>query len=460
METLSIYIHWITEQARGWPFICLLVGTGIYFTWILGGIQFRAIKHALSLVLNKAKTKKETGDVSPFQAFTTVLSGTIGTGNIAGVATAIVFGGPGAIFWMWLTALFAMSIKFAGSTLGNKFRVVNEKGEISGGPMYTLKYGLNLPKVGAIFALFMILGTITTGGMVQAHSLIDGLVYLMPSADQYRLWIGVVVALLVGCVVLGGVKRIGKVAEIIVPFMAISYCLAAILILFLNYEYIPAAFGVIFQDAFAPAAIGGGALGSVIQYGVVRALFTSEAGLGTAPIALAAMQTDQPVRAGLVAMVGPWIDTILISTMTALVIIISGAWGEGMIAELNGAQLSAYAFESGLQTLGPISGKLGAAIVGFSLTFFAFSTMLTWCYYGDRSVEYLWGLRWVTPYRIAFTLIIILGAVTSIELVWSFADIANILIAIPNLISLLLLSGLVKKLNQQYWLEHKMEKED
>ncbi len=455
MENFSLYVHWFAEQARAWPFICLLVGTGIYFTWLLRGIQFTHIKTALKLVVNKEEKPNEKGDVSAFQAFTTVLSGTIGTGNIAGVATAIVFGGPGAVFWMWVTALFAMSIKFADSTLGNKYREVNSKGEMSGGPMYTLKNALNWPKMGAVFAVFMILGTITTGGMVQAHSLIDGLVYLIPSANDYRLWVGVVVAILLGAVVLGGVKRIGKVAEIIVPFMAVSYCLAGILILFLNYEMIPAAFGVIFTDAFSPSAVSGGTLGAVIQYGVVRALFTSEAGLGTSPIALAAMRTNDPVKAGLVAMVGPWIDTILISTMTALVIIISGAWGAGLMDGLNGASLSAFAFEQGLQSLGPVSGRLGAAIVGFSLAFFAFSTMLTWCYYGDRSVEYLWGTRWVTPYRIAFTFIVILGAVTSIELVWSFADIANILIAIPNLLSLLLLSNLVKNLNTEYWKKHK-----
>jgi alanine or glycine:cation symporter, AGCS family len=451
VETLSIYVHWFADQARGWPFICLLLGTALYFTWSLKGIQFTHIKQAFKLVRSKNENLNEKGDVSPFQAFATVLSGTIGTGNIAGVATAIVFGGPGAVFWMWVTALFAMSIKFADSTLGNKFREVNSKGEMSGGPMYTLKNALNMPKVGAIFAIFMILGTVTTGGMVQAHSLIDGLIYLVPSASDHRLWVGVVIAFLVGCVVIGGVKRIGKVAEVIVPFMAVSYCLAGIVILALNYDMIPTAFLVIIEDAFMPAAIGGGTLGAVIQYGVVRALFTSEAGLGTSPIALAAMRTDQPVRAGLVAMVGPWIDTILISTMTALVIIISGAWGDGLMSGLNGASLSAYAFEQGLQSLGPVSGKLGAAIVGFSLAFFAFSTMLTWCYYGDRSVEYLWGTSWVTPYRIAFTLIIILGAVISVEIVWSFADIANILIAIPNLISLLLLSNMVKKLNKEYW---------
>jgi AGCS family alanine or glycine:cation symporter len=458
MEILEIFIHWLAEQGRGWPFVLLLVGTGVYFTVTLGGIQFRAVKKALRLAIATPAENAGKGDVSSFQAFTTVLAGTIGTGNIAGVATAIVFGGPGAIFWMWVTALVAMAIKFAESTLSHKFRVVNKDQEISGGPMYTLKYGLNMPRLGGLFAIFMIIGTLTTGGMVQANSLVDGLVYLAPAAIDYRLWIGVVIAILVGAVVLGGVKRIGKVAEILVPFMALSYCAAAILILILNADAIPSAFGVIFEDAFAPAAIGGGTLGSVIQYGVVRALFTSEAGLGTAPIALAAMRTDQPVQAGLVAMIGPWVDTILISTMTALVIIISGVWGDNLLEGLNGATLSAYAFEDGLQTLGPVSGRLGAAIVGFSLAFFAFSTMLTWCYYGDRSIEYLVGTRWVMPYRIFFILIIIIGAVVSIELVWSFADIANILIAIPNLLSLLLLSGMVKRLTSEYWREQGQEK--
>lgn len=455
MEVFTELVHWVAAQGRSWPFIILLVGTGVYFTVRLGGLQFRALRATINLLMGKDKHKGDRGDVSPFQAFSTVLSGTIGTGNIAGVATAIVFGGPGAVFWMWVTALFCMAIKFAECTLSHKYRQTNEAGEISGGPMYTLKNGLNWPRIGALFAVFMILGTITTGGMVQANSLVDGLVYLMPASSEHRLWIGVAVAILVGVVVIGGVKRIGLVAEIVVPFMALSYCLAGVLILALNASAIPDAFMVIVQDAFAPAAVSGGALGSIIQYGVLRALFTSEAGLGTAPIALAAMRTDEPVRAGLVAMMGPWVDTMMISTMTALVIVISGAWGDDLLEGLNGAGLSAYAFEHGLIALGPVSAKLGAAIVGISLALFAFTTMLSWCYYGDRSMEYLGGTRWVTPYRLIFVCIIVLGAITSIEFVWSAADVSNVLIAIPNLISVIMLAKVVVQLNKDYWAKQK-----
>lgn len=434
----------IAGELWGIPAIVLLVGTGLYLTLRLRFIQFRGFKHAIDLVRGKYDKASDEGEVSHFQALATALSATIGTGNIAGVATAIALGGPGAVFWMWITALVGMASKYTSCTLAVKFRVVHEDGSISGGPMYTLARALNLKWLGVLFALFTLIASFGIGNMVQANSVADGLRYIFPQADNYRLTIGVVMAIFVGLVIIGGIRRIAKVASRIVPFMAIVYCGAALVALILHADAIPSAFATIFNLALNPAAAGGAAIGAAIQYGVARGVFSNEAGLGSAPMAHAAARTNEPVREGLVAMLGPFIDTIIICTMTALVIVISGAWGEARPEAYTGAALSAYAFEQSL-------GQFGAWVVGFGLMFFAFSTIIAWSYYGDRSAEFLFGKRAILPYRMVYTVLVVVGAWIPLNLVWNIADITNILMAVPNLISLLLLVGLVKKLSDDYF---------
>jgi AGCS family alanine or glycine:cation symporter len=310
--------------------------------------------------------------------------------------------------------------------------------------MYTLLHGLNFKTLAILFAAFTLIASFGIGNMVQANSVVDGLAYVFPEVMEYRLGIGVIIAILVGLVIIGGIRRIASVTSRIVPFMAIFYCGAALVILFMNVDRIPGAFATIFNLALNPWAAGGGAIGAAIQYGVARGVFSNEAGLGSAPMAHAAARTNEPAREGLVAMMGPFIDTIIICTMTALVIVIMGAWGEARPEGLEGAALSAYAFDQAL-------GTVGSWIVGIGLVFFAYSTMIAWSYYGDRSAEFLFGERAILPYRIIFTVLVVVGAYVPLQLVWNFADIANILMAVPNLISLILLATLVKKLTDDYF---------
>jgi AGCS family alanine or glycine:cation symporter len=433
----------LAGYAWGIPSIILLVGTGLYLTIRLGGIQFRGLKHSFQLITGKYDKKDDPGEVTHFQALSAALSATIGTGNIAGVATAIAFGGPGAVFWMWVTALVGMATKYSSCMLALKYRDIHPNGEVSGGPMYTLKNGLNMPKLGGIFAIFTLIASFGIGNMVQANSVVDGLRFIFPGAENFKLILGVIMAIMVGLVIIGGIKRIAKVASRIVPFMAITYTLAAVVILILNIDKIPNAIATIFNHALNPWAVGGGAIGAALRYGVARGVFSNESGLGSAPMAHAAARTKEPVREGLVAMVGPFIDTIIICSMTGLVIIVSGAWGDARPEGLQGAALSAYAFEYAL-------GKVGGWIVGFGLVFFAYSTIIAWSYYGDRSAEYLFGERAVLPYRMIYTILVVIGAYVPLKLVWNFSDFANILMAAPNLLSLILLAGVVKELSKDY----------
>ncbi|MFI4956714.1 MAG: alanine/glycine:cation symporter family protein [Gammaproteobacteria bacterium] len=449
-------IYPIVEMMAGWarsyPFILLLLGSAIYVTLRLRGIQFRKTGQAFQCLIGQSDDQQGRGEVSNFGAMATVLSGTIGTGNIAGVATAITLGGPGAIFWMWVTALFGMALKYACCLLGHHYRRVDARGEIAGGPMYTLKYGLNMPKLGAFFAIATLLAAATTGGMVQSHSVVDGIIYVLPQAEEWRLAMGCIIAFLVGIVILGGVQRIATVASVVVPFMAVAYCGSALVILLVNYAKLPGAFMTIFTYALNPWSAGAGMLGAAIQFGVLRALFASEAGLGTAPIALAATKTNYCVRAGLIGMIGPWFDTMLICTMTALVIIIAGFYGDNIPHGLVGAGLSAAAFEQGLENaFGHAAGVVGAVVVGAGLVFFAYTTIIAWAYYGDRAMQFLLGPKAVTPFRLAFIALTLIGAVSSLEMVWALADIANVLMAVPNIISLLLLAGMVKKATDDYF---------
>jgi len=444
LDSLTEWTGMIAGLAWGIPSIILLVGTGLYLTLRLRLIQLRGFKHAFQLITGKYDKSTDPGEVTHFQALSTALSATVGTGNIAGVATAIALGGPGAVFWMWITAVVGMASKFTSCTLAVKYRHVHNDGSISGGPMYTLANALNLKWLGVLFAVFALIASFGIGNMVQANSVVGGLAYIIPAAAEYKLTIGVIMAMMVGLVIIGGIKRIAKVASRIVPFMAVLYCGAALIILMMNIEKIPDALFTIINLALNPYAAGGGAIGAAIQYGVARGVFSNEAGLGSAPMAHAAARTTEPVREGLVAMLGPFIDTIVICSMTALVIVIMGTWGEGRPADLTGAALSAHAFELAL-------GTFGAWIVGFGLMFFAFSTILAWSYYGDRSAEFLFGARAVLPYRIIYTVLVVVGAYIPLNLVWNFADIANILMAVPNLISMILLGGLVKKMADDYF---------
>lgn len=423
--------------------LVLLLGTGLYLTLRMGLVQLFGFRHALELVSGKYSRPTDTGEVTHFQALSTALSATVGTGNIAGVATAITLGGPGALFWMWVTAVFGMATKFVECTLAVQFRRVAPDGSVAGGPMYTLLDGLKMPKLATLFAAFALIASFGIGNMVQANSVMDGLAYIAPDLYDYRWFIGCTLALLVGLVILGGVQRIARVASTIVPFMAMAYLLAALLVLFNHVAEIPAAVVTIFNMALNPWSVGGAAVGEAIRWGVARGLFSNEAGLGSSPMAHAAARTNEPVREGLVAMLEPFIDTLVICTLTGLVIVVTGAWQESS-ASLTGAALTAHAFNGSI-------GTAGAWVVGLGLALFAYSTMIAWSYYGDRSAYFLFGERAVMPYRVVFTLLVVVGAAVPLQLVWNIADITNILMAIPNLLCLVLLTGLVKKLKADYF---------
>jgi AGCS family alanine or glycine:cation symporter len=423
--------------------LLVLLGTGLYLTIRMGLVQIRGFRHSVHLIAGKYSSHRDQGEVSHFQALSTALSATVGTGNIAGVATAISLGGPGALFWMWVTAVFGMATKFTECTLSLKFREVAPDGSIAGGPMYTLLHGARMRRTAAAFASFALIASFGIGNMVQANSVMDGLGYIAPDLHASSWLIGVILAILVGLVILGGVRRIAMVASTLVPFMAILYIAAALLVLLNHLGDIPAAFALIFNHALNPWAVGGAAVGEAIRWGVARGLFSNEAGLGSSPMAHAAARTGEPVREGLVAMMEPFIDTLVICTMTGLVIVVTGAWQESS-ESMMGAALTAHAFSSSL-------GDAGAWVVGIGLTLFAFSTIIAWSYYGDRSAYFLFGERAVLPYRVCYTLLVVIGAAVPLQLVWNIADITNILMALPNLLGLILLAGLVKKLKDDYF---------
>ena len=461
MDALHGLLNTVDRFVWGWPTIIILVGTGLFLTGRLVFVQVRHLGHAIACVLGRYDQPEEKGDVSHFKALSTALSATIGTGNIAGVATAIAAGGPGAVFWMWITALVGMATKFTSCTLAVKYRRIHEDGSASGGPMYFLSMGLGNKTLGAVlggtFALFGMIASFGIGNMVQANSVVDGLGYLLPEAlhdSGFTLWqgfdiswmslaSGLLLSFLTGIVILGGIKRIANVASIIVPFMCSFYVIGSVLILILNASAIPEAFAQIFKYAFTPYAVGGGAAGvairETIRYGVARGVFSNESGLGSAPIAHAAAKTSEPVREGAVAMLGPFIDTIIICTMTALVILVTGA----NESEFNGGALTAHAFEKGLF-------GYGQYLVGFGLVFFAYSTLIAWSYYGDRCAEYLFGEKAIPVYRWVYVVCTTIGAVGGLKVIWTIADIFNALMAIPNLIGLLLLSGVVARETKKY----------
>ena len=429
--------------AWGPPMLIFLVGTGLYLTIVLRGIQFRKLWHALWLALVKRKEDTdEPGDITHFQALMTALSATVGTGNIAGVATAIAAGGPGALFWMWITGLVGMATKYSEAVLAVKYRIKDEKGDMSGGPMYYISRGLGWKWLGFIFALFASVAAFGIGNMVQSNSVADA----VNATFHVPFWVtGVVLMIFTALVILGGIKSIGKVTGVVVPIMIIFYMSGALIILVLNITGIPAALAMVVKQAFTPTAASGGFLGASvmmgIRMGVSRGVFSNESGLGSAPIAAAAAQTKHPVTQALVSMTQTFIDTIVVCTMTGLVLILTGAWDSGK----TGAELSTFAFQSGMPG--------GHYVVTIGLIMFAYSTILGWCYYGEKSIEYILGEKAVKPYRYVFVLVVGVGAVAKLDFVWSLSDTFNGLMAIPNLIGLLALSPVIYRETRGFFSE-------
>ena len=430
----------------GLPLIILLVGTGVLITIRTGAIQFK-LKEAIAILKGERDNPEDDGEIAHFEALSAALSATIGTGNIAGVGTAIALGGPGAILWMWITGVFGMATKFASCLLGQKYRVVREDGSVSGGPMYYLEKGLGQKWLGVLFALFAGIASFGIGNMVQANSVADPLegTFGIPN-----LLTGVVIATVVGLVIIGGIKRIGKVTSRIVPFMALIYIIGALAVLIANASQVPAAFATIFREALRPTSAVGGFAGATVaatlRYGVARGIFSNEAGLGSSPMAHSAAKAGEPVHEGLVAMVGPMVDTLIVCSMTALVIVVTGAWESGE----TGTALTAEAFELGLP--GP-----GGWIVTFGIIFFAISTAISWSYYGERCVDYLFGRKAINTYRWLYILALPVGAMVELELIWSIADVANALMAFPNLIGIIGLSGVVVKEAKDYFEQESLE---
>jgi AGCS family alanine or glycine:cation symporter len=418
--------------------LVLLVGTGVWLTLMLRGLQFSMLWFALKQAF-KPHGKKEDGsdhegDISHFGALMTALSATIGTGNIAGVATAVVLGGPGAVFWMWITAIFGMATKYGEGVLAVKYRVVNKKGEMSGGPMYYIERGLNMKWMALLFALFGTIASFGIGSSVQSNSVAMSI----KSSFNIDPWItGVVLTVLTGIVILGGIKSIAKAASIIVPFMAIFYVLGGLVIIVLHIDMLWPAIDKILTEAFNFSAAAGGMAGAAIRYGVARGVFSNEAGMGSAPIAAAAAKTDHPVRQGLVSMTGTFLDTIIVCSITGIVLVMGILSNQSPAGE-TGAALTTHTFNNMLP--GP-----GGWIVTFGLIFFAYSTILGWCYYGEKCAAYVFGDGFVPAYRVIYVITVMLGTVASLDLVWSAADTFNGLMAIPNLIALLLLSKVILK---------------
>ena len=428
------------------PYTLWLIGlTGLYLMVGLGFMPLRRIGYAVRQTWASIRQSDGEGDVTAFQSLMTALAATIGTGNVAGVAGAIGVGGPGAVFWMWLIALVGMATKYAESLLAVHHREVDELGEHVGGPMYVIRNGLGRGWgwLAVLFALFGTLAGFGIGNGVQAHELAKA---LNVSLGIPPLVTGVVFAAITFAVIIGGIERIGRVASAVVPFMAIVYVGGALMILLAHLGEIPAALALIIQDAFSAQAVAGGAIGVMIQKGIARGVFSNEAGLGTAPIAQAAAKPGDPVLQGSVAMLGTFIDTIIVCTMTALVIVISGAWlpMEGATAP-QGVALTMAAFDWGLPG--------GAWLVTFGTVFFTATTILGWGYYSERCLEFLVGVKGIKPFRLVWVAVVVLGSVASFDLIWTVADILNGLMAIPNLISLLLLSGTVFQLTRQYKFE-------
>lgn len=427
----------------GPPLLILLAGTGLYLTLRLGFLQIRYLPRALRYLFQRDANKGK-GDVSSFAALCTALAATIGTGNIVGVATAVQAGGPGAIFWMWLVALLGMATKYAECLLAVKYRVRDRNGFMAGGPMYYIERGLGLKWLARLFAVF---GVLVAFFGIGTFPQVNAITHAMQDTFNIPIIItAAVVTLLVALIILGGVKRIATASSLIVPFMAIFYVSVSIVILAINYDKLPAAIELVIHSAFEPQSALGGAVGftvmKAIQSGVARGIFSNESGLGSAPIAAAAAQTKEPVRQGLISMTGTFLDTIIVCTMTGLVLVITGAWSN---PELAGASVTNYAFAQGLGT------SFGATVVTIGLLFFAFTTILGWCYYGERCFVYLVGIRGIRLYRWIFIILVGTGSFLTLDVIWILADIVNGLMAFPNLVALIGLRKVIISETKDYF---------
>lgn len=448
MEQITLFLGKVNDFAWGWPLLVLLLGTGLLLTVRLGLIQIVKLPKALKLIFT-AKNHGD-GDINSFGALCTALAATVGTGNIVGVATAIAAGGPGALFWMWIAAFIGMATKYAEGVLAIKYRTVDANGQMSGGPMYYILNGMGKKfKPLAVFFAFsgVLVALLGIGTFSQVNSItssINSLTGLSPKI------ISIIVAALVGLIVIGGIKNISKVSSKIVPIMAILYLIACGVILAVNFEAIPSAFMTIISSAFTGHAAMGGFTGAVmkdaISKGVARGVFSNESGLGSAPIAAAAAKTHWPAEQGLISMTGTFIDSILICTLTGLTLVITGIW----TTDTSAALMTQGAFST-------VFGSFGGAILSICLVLFAFTTILGWNYYGERCIEFLFGVKGIKPYRLVFVLMVALGGFLQVQLVWTIADIVNALMAFPNLIALLALSGVVVKETKAYFNHLKQE---
>ena len=443
MEQLEQFLNTLSGIIWGPFMLMLLVGVGIYLTIGLRAIPWRKLGYSFQLLWRgRVPEKGAAGEIPPFHALMTALSATVGSGNVAGVATAIYLGGPGAVFWMWMTALFGMATKYSEAVLAVRFREVDELGRHVGGPMYYIRNGLG-PKwqwLAILFSLFGMVAAFGIGNTVQSNTVANA----VESSFSVPPWAaGLVMALLTGAVIIGGIRRLGSVAATLVPFMALAYIGGALIIILANIEQVPAAFTTIISHAFTGTAATGGFAGATvlmaIRFGVARGVFSNEAGLGSAPIAHAAAKTNDPMGQGLIAMLGTFIDTIVVCTMTALVIVTTGAWTSGH----TGAALATHAFDTGLP-------QIGGVVVTLALIVFAFTTLLGWSYYGERCAEYAFGVRAIHPYRVLWVIAIPIGAIGNLGSVWMIADILNGLMAVPNLIALVALSPIIFQITRTH----------
>ncbi len=446
MESLGIILGKLSGWVWGYPLLILLCGTHLYLTFRLRFIQ-RYIFQAIRLSLTRESEGR--GDVSQFGALTTALAATIGTGNIVGVAGAVAAGGPGAVLWMWLTGVFGIATKYAEAVLAVKYRVVTPQGTMAGGPMYALERGLNAKWLGIIFAALTAVAAFGIGNMTQANAVAG----LMQKNLNISPWIsGAVMTVITAIVLLGGIRWIAKVCERLVPFMAILYVLGCLVLLFIGWRTIPATILLILKSAFTGHAVIGGFVGAgikeAVRYGIARGLFSNESGLGSAPIVAAAAQTRNPVRQALVSSTGTFWDTVVICALTGLVVVNSQEWIKG----LSKTELTAAAFSH-------IHPQIGPAVLTFGLLTFVFSTILGWSYYGEKAVEYLFGVRAVYPYRVLWVIAVMVGSTVPLQMVWDFADIANGLMAVPNLVSLIALNGVIVAETRKYLWNNQLDAE-
>ena len=419
--------------------LILLLGAGFWLTFRLGGIQFRNLFYAFRLTFSKERGGK--GDVSHFGSLMTAMAATVGMGNIAGVSTAVALGGPGAIFWMWMTGLVGMATKYSESFLAVKYRQFNDQGEISGGPMYYLEYGLGQKWLGVCFAAFGALAAFGIGNMIQANTTAAA---VAETTGSGKFSVGIVLSVLTALVIIGGIKRIAEVASYFVPIMVVIYLTGAVIVIFSNLGQLVAGIHLIFEHALSGTAATGGFLGATlaqtIRYGVARGLFSNESGMGSAPIAAAAAKTNHPGKQALVSMSGTFLDTLVVCSLTALALASSGVWVSGE----TGVALTMQAFS------GSLSGNWGNLLVTISAMTFAFSSILAWEYYGEKCFEYLFGATWVNFYRYLWVIFVFVGSMVKLEIIWNFSDAMNAMMVVPNLIGLILLSGKLSKDTQAF----------